>query len=139
MAPSPEPVLIVELDVIRLLWGSGAIVVCAGGGGVPVTRDSAGGLHGVEAVLDKDLTAAFLARTTATDALLLLTDVPAVIDGYGTASARPISRASVSQLRSMRFPAGLDGPEGGSSLPVRRGHRPTRRDRPTGRRSCAAR
>jgi carbamate kinase len=111
VVPSPEPVVIVELDMIRLLAGSGAIVVCAGGGGVPVTRDTAGGLHGVEAVLDKDLTAALLARATAADALLLLTDVPAVIDGYGTASARPISRATASQLRGMRFPAGSMGPK----------------------------
>jgi carbamate kinase len=109
--PSPEPVRIIELDMIRLLAGSGAVVICAGGGGVPVTQGSSGALRGVEAVLDKDLTAALLARATEADALLLLTDVPAVIEGYGTASARPVSRATVSLLRGMRFPAGSMGPK----------------------------
>ena len=61
VVPSPEPVRIVELDTIKALADMGAIVVCAGGGGIPVTRDESGGLHGVEAVLDKDLTAALLA------------------------------------------------------------------------------
>lgn len=111
VVPSPEPVRIVELDMIRLLAASGAVVICTGGGGVPVTLGNDGGLHGVEAVLDKDLTAALLAQATAADALLLLTDVPAVIDGYGTARARPISRATAAQLRGMRLPAGSMGPK----------------------------
>ncbi len=111
VVPSPEPLRIVELDMIKLLAGSGATVICAGGGGVPVTRDSGGGLHGVEAVLDKDLTAALLARDTGADALLLLTDVPAVIDGYGTTRARPIRRATPAQLRALSFPDGSMGPK----------------------------
>lgn len=111
VVPSPEPVRIVELDMIRLLIGSGATVICAGGGGIPVTRGSDGGLHGVEAVLDKDLTAALLARGTGADALLLLTDVPAVIDGYGTSRARPVRRATAAQLRAMPLPAGSMGPK----------------------------
>jgi carbamate kinase len=111
VVPSPEPVRIVELDMIRLLAASGATVICAGGGGVPVTRNAAGGLHGVEAVLDKDLTAALLARDTGADALLLLTDVPAVIDGYGTSRAKPIRRATVAELRDRAFPAGSMGPK----------------------------
>ena len=82
VVPSPEPVRIVELGLIKLLVDSGAIVICAGGGGVPVTEDSDGGLHGIEAVIDKDLTAALLARDTRPDMLLLLTDVPAVVEGY---------------------------------------------------------
>lgn len=111
VVPSPEPVRIVELGVIKMLAASGATVICAGGGGVPVTRDASGGLHGVEAVLDKDLTAALLARDTGADALLLLTDVPAVIDGYGTGSARPIRQAAVAELRARAFPAGSMGPK----------------------------
>ena len=62
VVPSPEPVELVELDLIRLLAGSGVIVVCDGGGGIPVVRDDTGGLRGVEAVVDKDLTAALLAQ-----------------------------------------------------------------------------
>jgi carbamate kinase len=111
VVPSPEPVQIVELDLIELLLNAGAIVICAGGGGVPVTRDDGGGLHGVEAVIDKDFTAALLATAVGADALLILTDVPAVISGYGTDSARPVRRATVTELRTMSFPAGSMGPK----------------------------
>jgi len=111
VVPSPEPVRIVEQGMIDLLARSGATVICAGGGGIPVTLDHAGGLHGVEAVLDKDLTAALLATTMGADALLLLTDVPAVIDGYGTPAARPIRHATAAQLRATSFPAGSMGPK----------------------------
>ena len=111
VVPSPEPVRIVELDLIEQLLQAGAIVVCAGGGGIPVTRDDNGGLHGVEAVIDKDLTAALLATALGAHALLILTDVPAVVSGYGTAGAQPIRRATVAQLRAMPFPAGSMGPK----------------------------
>jgi len=111
VVPSPEPVQIVELDMIKALSNQGAIVICAGGGGIPVTRDESGTLHGAEAVLDKDLTAALLARAVDADALLILTDVPTVMSGYGTARARPIRRATVAELRAMSFPAGSMGPK----------------------------
>jgi carbamate kinase len=77
VVPSPEPLELIELPLIRLLLGSGALVVCAGGGGIPVVADASGALRGVEAVVDKDLTAALLARAVDADALLLLTDVEA--------------------------------------------------------------
>jgi carbamate kinase len=109
--PSPEPTAIVELDLIKLLVNSGAVVICTGGGGVPVIREADGAFHGIEAVLDKDLTAALLATALDADMLLLLTDVPAVIDGYGTPDARPIRRASPAQLRARSFPAGSMGPK----------------------------
>ena len=105
VVPSPEPVQIVELIMIELLLSTGTIVICAGGGGIPVTQDDGGGLRGVEAVVDKDLTAALLAAAVGADALLILTDVPAVISGYGTASAQPIRRATVAELRAKSFPA----------------------------------
>ena len=111
VVPSPEPAEIVELDVIRLLAGKGVIVVCAGGGGIPVVADDAGVLRGVEAVVDKDLTAALLAQAVGADALLLLTDVGAVIDGYGTPQAQPIRRATTRELRTRSFPAGSMGPK----------------------------
>ncbi len=111
VVPSPQPVALVELDMIKLLASSGVIVVCAGGGGVPVVRDDAGALHGVEAVVDKDLTAALLARDLAADALVILTDVDAVEDGYGTPQARPIHRATPQELRARPFPAGSMGPK----------------------------
>ena len=111
VVPSPEPVALVELEMIKLLAGHGAIVICAGGGGVPVVRDDAGALHGVEAVVDKDLTAALLARDLAADALVILTDVAAVEDGYGTPQARPIHRATPQELLARPFPAGSMGPK----------------------------
>jgi carbamate kinase len=111
VVPSPEPVRIVELDTITALADSGAIVVCAGGGGIPVISDETGALHGVEAVVDKDLTAALLARAVSAEALLILTDVPAVISGYGTTQASPIRRATAAELRAMSFPAGSMGPK----------------------------
>ena len=89
-SPRPSPCELLELPSIRMLLDSGAIVICAGGGGSPVGADAAGMLHGVEAVVDKDLTAALLARALDADALLLLTDIAAVQDGFGTPRARPL-------------------------------------------------
>jgi carbamate kinase len=111
VVPSPEPVELLELPLIRLLMDSGAIVVCAGGGGIPVADDGAGHLRGVEAVADKDLTAALLARAVGADALLLLTDVEAIQDGYGTPQARPLHAVTSRELRARSFPAGSMGPK----------------------------
>jgi len=111
VVPSPEPRRLVELPLIRVLLDSGALVVCAGGGGIPVTSDESGGLHGAEAVVDKDLTAALLARALSADALLLLTDVDAVIDRFGAADAQPIRRATPGELRARSLPAGSMGPK----------------------------
>ena len=76
-----------------------------------VTGNGTGRTHGVEAVVDKDLTASLLARQLGADALLLLTDVEAVQDGYGTPRARPIRRATPAELRARSFPAGSMGPK----------------------------
>ncbi|HUA40120.1 MAG TPA: carbamate kinase [Streptosporangiaceae bacterium] len=111
VVPSPEPAEILDLTLIRQLAAIGVIVICAGGGGVPVTRDLTGVLRGVEAVVDKDLTAALLAQQIKADALLLLTDVAAVQDGYGSASAKPIHQATPAELRARSFPAGSMGPK----------------------------
>ncbi len=105
VVPSPEPLELMELPLIRQLVDSGALVVCAGGGGIPVVADASGTLRGVEAVVDKDLTAALLACAVNADALQLLTDVDAVIDGYGTPDARPIRRTTPAELRARSFPA----------------------------------
>lgn len=107
---SPEPKELVELAVITDLLDDGVLVVCSGGGGIPVVC-SCGVLVGVEAVIDKDLAAALLARSVGADALLLLTDVDAVEAGYGTPEATPIRRATVAELRAMDFPAGSMGPK----------------------------
>jgi carbamate kinase len=108
---SPRPVELVEIETVRSLADAGVLVVCGGGGGVPVTRSDAGELAGVAAVVDKDLTAAELAITLKADRLLVLTDVPAVIRGYGTPGARPIQAIDADALSAMTFPAGSMGPK----------------------------
>jgi carbamate kinase len=110
VVPSPTPIEFIELASIKTLVDSGALVVCAGGGGVPVVR-TAGGLEGVEAVVDKDRAAALLARNLGADVLLLLTDVPAVEIDFGTPSARPLGRVTVRELRTMTFAAGSMAPK----------------------------
>ena len=111
VVPSPEPRSIVELETLRLLVDAGVLVVCVGGGGIPVAVDLDGRLRGVEAVIDKDLAAALLARGLEADALLLLTDVPVVEADWGTPHARPIEKASPWDLRRMSFAEGSMGPK----------------------------
>ena len=108
---SPRPLRLVEIETVRSLAAAGVLVVCGGGGGVPVVRADAGELTGVEAVVDKDLTSAELAITLKADRLLVLTDVPAIIDGYGTPDARPIQAIDTDALSAMTFPAGSMGPK----------------------------
>lgn len=108
---SPEPQRVVETRVIRLLVDSGAVVVCAGGGGIPVIRDERGRLKGVEAVVDKDRTASLLAEALEADALLILTDVANVVRDYGTPEATAITKVTPGALRGMDFPAGSMGPK----------------------------
>ncbi|WP_058235252.1 carbamate kinase [Devriesea agamarum] len=108
---SPRPQRVIETRLIRRLLDAGAVVVCAGGGGVPVVRDESGRLRGVEAVVDKDLTAAVLAEALEADLLMILTDVEAVMDGYGTPEQAPITRATPAMLRSKGFAAGSMGPK----------------------------
>ena len=111
VVPSPRPQRVVETRLIRLLLNSGAIVVCAGGGGVPTIRNEEGQLQGVEAVVDKDLTASVLAEALEADALLLLTDASRVVRGFGTPQAEPIANATPGELRREDFPAGSMGPK----------------------------
>ena len=108
---SPEPVEVVEIDTIKDLVAQGTIVVCAGGGGIPVARDERGRLGGVEAVIDKDLATALIARDTGADALLLLTDVPGVFADYGLPTQHTLAKVGVDELRAMNFAAGSMGPK----------------------------
>jgi carbamate kinase len=106
LVPSPEPHAIAELPSLRMLIDAGVLVICAGGGGIPITVDGAGAMRGVEAVIDKDLTAALLARRLDVDLLLLLNDIDAVhLDG-GSDSACALRSASPGELRGMKFAAG---------------------------------
>lgn len=110
VVPSPEPQGIVELHAIERLLAAHCLVICAGGGGVPVVRNREG-LHGVEAVIDKDLTAALLAEELDADRLIILTDVPYVESGWGTSAASPIGAATPAELRRLSFAAGSMGPK----------------------------
>ena len=102
---------ILELEVLRLLVEHGIVPVCAGGGGVPVARGEGGALEGVEAVVDKDRTAALLARELQADLLVLLTDVEGVFEGFGTDRARLVQRATPAELRALDLPAGSMAPK----------------------------
>ncbi len=111
VVPSPEPVEIVEMATVGRLVDGGALVVCEGGGGIPVVRNGDGRLRGAEAVIDKDLTASLLARNLDADGLVLLTDVAKVVSGFGTMHARPLGRVTTAELRADRFAAGSMGPK----------------------------
>jgi carbamate kinase len=108
---SPEPLAIVEIEAIRTLVEHGVLVICVGGGGIPVRVDERGALHGVEAVIDKDLAAALLATLLEADLLLMLTDVPAVERDWGTAVAAPIRCATAKELRPLEFAPGSMAPK----------------------------
>ncbi|TDC64177.1 carbamate kinase [Actinomadura sp. GC306] len=111
VVPSPRPQRVIETRLIRELLRLGTIVVCAGGGGIPVLRNDVGLLEGVEAVIDKDYTAALLAESMDADALLILTDVPRVVRGFGTGREEEIVHTTPHELRAERFPAGSMGPK----------------------------
>lgn len=108
---SPEPRRIRELGTIRLLLEAGVIVVCTGGGGIPVAVTASGGLEGVEAVIDKDLSAALLAQGLDADALLLLTDVDAVYDDWEGARRTPLGSVRAAELRARRYAEGSMAPK----------------------------
>jgi carbamate kinase len=110
VVPSPEPLEIIELEAVETLLQAGSVVVCAGGGGIPVVRDG-GRLRGIEAVIDKDLTAALLAQELQADRLLILTDVPYIERGWRTAEASPIRATTPTELREYGFAAGSMGPK----------------------------
>lgn len=115
LVPSPEPREILDRAVILQLVESGAVVVAAGGGGVPMVRDGDGRLSGVEAVLDKDLSGALLARAIGARCFLIATDVDAAAIGYGTPDQRWVGRIDVASLERLasdgEFSTGSMGPK----------------------------
>ena len=109
---SPQPLRVLGLAPIRWLLARGALVIAAGGGGIPVAR-SAGGqrLHGVDAVIDKDLCSGLLARELGADVLLIATDVAAVYLDWGLPAQRALGRVTPQALAQHAFPAGSMGPK----------------------------
>jgi carbamate kinase len=110
VVPSPEPRRILEISVIERLVADGTLVICAGGGGIPVISGH-GGYGGVEAVIDKDLAGALLARSLHADAFLMLTDVDAVYTGWGTPEAAPVRRVAAEDLDPALYASGSMGPK----------------------------
>ncbi|WP_213732188.1 carbamate kinase [Citrobacter europaeus] len=104
---SPEPRQIVESDAIKLLLKEGHVVICSGGGGVPVTGEGLG----AEAVIDKDLAAALLAEQIDADGLVILTDADAVYENWGTPEQRAIRQASPDELAPFAKADGSMGPK----------------------------
>ena len=108
---SPKPLEILEARVLSMLVDQGVVVICAGGGGIPVVARDDGGLVGVEAVIDKDLASALLARQLGADMLLLLTDVDAVYLDFGKPEGRRIALVGATALAPDQFPSGSMGPK----------------------------
>jgi carbamate kinase len=111
LVPSPEPHAIAEIRSLRVLLDAGALVICAGGGGIPVALDGLGTMRSIEAVIDKDLTAALLARRLDADLLVLLTDIDAVHSDWQGPRDRSIASAEVTELRAMGFDSGSMAPK----------------------------
>jgi len=115
IVPSPIPLDILEKETIIRLFETGTVVISAGGGGVPVVRDADGRIRGVEAVLDKDRTAALLGRILGVETLLILTDVEKVFVNYGKPNQRTLDKITVQDCKKYlaegQFPAGSMGPK----------------------------
>ncbi|MBI4944027.1 MAG: carbamate kinase [Actinobacteria bacterium] len=108
---SPKPRRIFEIRPIRSLLERGTIVICAGGGGIPTMYDEHRKLHGVEAVIDKDLASALLAQELEADLLVIATDVDGVYTGWGTPEQRRLGRVTPDELERLDLPAGSMGPK----------------------------
>jgi len=111
LATSPAPVGVLEFPLIRRLLAEGVIVIAAGGGGPPVYDDPLLGYEGVDAVVDKDRTAAILARQLGAEVLMILTDVDAVYADWGTPAARPIRAMTLVDVDRLIASGGVN--EGG--------------------------
>ena len=111
VVPSPEPIEVLEAAAIETLMKAGMTVIAAGGGGVPMVRDEKGTLHGVEAVIDKDLAASLLAQALQADLFLIATDVDAVYTHFDQSDAKAIHQTTPGELGVLSLPAGSMGPK----------------------------
>jgi len=127
VVPSPEPRQILEIKPIGWLLEHGAVVICAGGGGIPTVHPTAdpGTLTGVEAVIDKDLAGELLAEDVGADLYIMATDVDGVYLNWGTAEQRRLDRVTPGELASHQFAAGSMGPkvEAAARFVAKTGHR----------------
>lgn len=124
VVPSPEPIQIVELEVIRDLMNDGVLVIACGGGGIPVVRSN-GAVHGIEAVIDKDRASALLAAQLGVDLFAISTDTDYVYLDYKKPTQRPLHRVEAASLEKHyldgQFPPGNMGPKVESVLRFLRG------------------
>lgn len=115
VVPSPQPRRVVDLAAVDALLAAGVVPIVAGGGGIPVVRDAKGNLHGVPAVIDKDLTSALLAADLGAERMILFTGIDRVSVDFGKPTQRAIDRMSVSEARRYaadgQFPPGSMGPK----------------------------
>jgi len=120
VVPSPNPIRIVEAKMIKDLFESGIIVIASGGGGLPVTLDGRGHIHGVEAVIDKDLAGEKLAESVGADLLMILTEVDQVYLNFGKREQKGLRTLRLEEankyLREGQFPAGSMGPKVGACI-----------------------
>jgi len=115
VVPSPAPRHIVDISLIRELAENGTVVIAGGGGGIPVVRGPKGVRHGIEAVIDKDLTSTLMANVLGIDTMMILTAVSHVAVDFGTPGERALDRVSLSEMRRYQndgqFPPGSMGPK----------------------------
>jgi carbamate kinase len=115
VVPSPAPLHICDISLVEALMCTRTVVIAGGGGGIPVVRDSAGCRHGVEAVIDKDLTTGLMANVLGIYDMMILTAVPRVSINFGQPGQRALDRVSLSEMRRYQaeghFPPGSMGPK----------------------------
>jgi carbamate kinase len=115
VVPSPQPKRILDIEVIRRLVEAGAVVIAAGGGGIPVYQDVGGYFRGVEAVIDKDYTTSLLAQELDADLVIILTQVAQVAENFGRPNQRWLDRIGVARAKEMlaqhQFAPGSMGPK----------------------------
>ncbi|MDJ0948613.1 MAG: carbamate kinase [Alphaproteobacteria bacterium] len=120
VVPSPEPRHVVDISLIQALARQGAVVIAGGGGGIPVIRGPKKVRHGIEAVIDKDLTSALMAKVLGIEEMLILTAVPRVSIYFGTPAERALGRVTLSELKRHhadgQFPPGSMGPKAEAAI-----------------------
>jgi carbamate kinase len=120
VVPSPMPMRTIEAETIKKLVDSGTIVIAAGGGGIPVYIDENGGYEGIDAVVDKDLASAVLAREIGATVLSILTSVDAVSTDFGKPEQKDLGRVTLEEIKRLNdaghFPRGSMGPKVGAAI-----------------------
>ncbi len=120
VVPSPKPIAILKMNIIKNLMEAGHVVIAAGGGGIPVYRDRRGFLHGIEAVIDKDYAAALIAKELGVNLFIILTDVDNVFINYGKKNQKEVHQLSLKDAKKYfvqgQFPPGSMGPKVESAI-----------------------